>query len=80
MQEIIVYRNPGEAAIWHALSENPGTIFIFSGVMLVAFLILWFGLTAITGRGNFSKGGNWIVPVCLFGSFLSACVAVWFWA
>lgn len=80
MQEIVVYRNPAEAAIWHALSENPGVIFIFGGVMLVTWLILWFGLTAITGKGKWrGDGGGWIMPVTFIGSFLAAGAAVWFW-
>jgi hypothetical protein len=81
MQELIVYRNPMEAALWHTISQNPSIIFIFGGVMLVAWLALWFGLTGITGKGKWrNDGGGWIMPVTFIGSFIAACIAVWFWA
>ena len=80
MQEIIVYRNPAEAAFWHSMS-NGGfiTFVIFGGVMLCMFAILYFGLTKLLGKGRWrGDGGDWIMGACLAASFLCACFAVWF--
>lgn len=80
MQEIIVYGNPAEAAIWHSLMENPGLIFIVIMVALASWLIIWYGLTAITGKGKWrNDGGGWIMPVAFIGSILSSIAVVWFW-
>lgn len=37
MQEVIVYRNPLEAAIWHALSQGNGLL-VFISVIFLGFV------------------------------------------
>lgn len=78
-QEIIVYRNPAEAAFWHSMMNGGFTVFVmFACIMLVSFLILFFGITKITGKGNLrGHGGDWILGTSLVLSFLIACFSVW---
>ena len=82
MQEIIVYRNPAEAAFWHSMSNGGFFTFLLFGVaMLVSFLVLYFGITKITGKGRWrGDGGDWIMGACLILSFAFALFAVWKWA
>lgn len=82
MQEIIVYRNPAEAFFWQSMSNGGFIVFLmFGAVMLVSFLVLWFGITKITGKGRWrGDGGDWVRGTCLAASFVCACLAVWLWA
>lgn len=36
MQEIIVYRNPAEAALWHAFSSGDAIVYLILGISFVA--------------------------------------------
>lgn len=70
MQEIIVYRNPGEKMFWDSVMN--GTFFPaflwFAGGMLVSYLAIYYGLVAINRR--WSEGATLIAGI---SSFIIGC-------
>lgn len=55
MQEIIVYRNPGEAAMWEFLMNSP-TVFPFMCAVIV-------GLVATSGLFRLVKSRRWRMSI-----------------
>lgn len=74
MQEVIVYRNPAEAAFWHSMA-NGGfvTFLIFAGVMLVSFIICIYALEKVWN----GRKGDWRVGISLLLSAIISFLVVW---
>lgn len=53
MQEVIIYRNPAEAAMWQSYRENPEIILFFIvwiATFAVAFTVINYGTNALASR------------------------------
>jgi hypothetical protein len=73
MQEVIVYRNPAEAAFWHSMANGGFMTFVLFGVvMLISFIIFFYTLEKIR-----NGKGDWNVGISLFISFATALLVVW---
>jgi hypothetical protein len=81
MQEIIVYRNPAEAALWNALTGNADIIFpiLVAGIACVVTIV---GVAAMTDklpwRYRTGSVGKWIGRAQILVGALAA-LAVYRW-
>ena len=57
MQEIIVYRNPVEAAFWHALTDSPELI-IFMMIFIISFVVAFLVLSTVLDNVRRKLGRN----------------------
>jgi hypothetical protein len=77
MQEIIVYRNPADAAIWHALS-SAALIPIIAGVIM--FFITFLLANRLFTQGRQFNVASWKTNAALFvGAVAGVVTAWWLW-
>lgn len=77
---IIVYRNPAEKMIWESIMEGHFfyNVFILSSGMLIGFLVIYFGLSAIFNRVRFrNEYTNFIILAAIIGGIFLACFGVY---
>lgn len=76
MQEVIVYRNPAEAALWHAM-QGGEFFLVIAGV--VVFFIVFLTLNAVFVRrwGSWGKGASTRTNIALVVGALSGILTVW---
>ena len=76
MQEVIVYRNPAEAAFWHAMQG--GEFFpVIAGA--IVFFIVFLTLNAVFEWrwGSWGKGASTRTNIALVVGALSGILTVW---
>lgn len=69
MQEVIVYRNPAEAAFWNALSNNGDVLLpIIAGLLVFVTVFIWLN-HLLTRGGRFYMQQTWrtYVPMAVGG-------------
>lgn len=77
MQEVIVYRNPVEAAIWHALS-SASLIPIIAGV--ISFFIVFLAANRLLTRGVSWNAPQWKTNLALLlGVGAGSATTWWLW-
>ena len=76
MQEIIVYRNPLEAAFWNSMSNGGALIFLIV-LMIGVFWVFVYLLTEKNARA-FNKGMRDTYSICMWVSNLSTAALVAF--
>lgn len=77
MQEIIVYRNPGEAALWHALTSAE-FVPVICGIVVffVAFLL---ANRILTGGRNFRVPARRTNTALAIGAVAGLLTIKWMW-
>jgi hypothetical protein len=77
MQEVIVYRNPVEAAFWHSMSNGGALIFLMFGVMMFIYFIALYYIINKFSKG-IKRNGDWTVSICVVLSAFLSGLTVWF--
>lgn len=82
MQEVIIYRNPAEAALWGALTNNADVLFpiMVGGVTSVVVVVAVAALTDkfLPYRYRIGTSGKWVGRAQLLAGALAA-VGVYRW-
>ena len=69
MNEIIVYRNPGEAAFWNLITTSPNAFPVIAGI--VVFFVT---LTVINSKSPFTNKKDYVNLI--FAAFIGGLVMV----